>query len=975
MEPGTSNWESQHHNSGPRLILPVMKVHVITRVALLLVLSPIQSFPVFSKNTTLICKHGIPQPHDGSCLCPSVFGGPECGQCLCKGGTCQETNTTNKPLLLSHLPLADPIPSPNFYCTCPLNFDPATNCVHCLKSFRGPNCALSCSNAIDCSGQGTCINMPNEEQVCDCNWPWTGSMCRECGCFNHGSCSNSSKYAPPLPDLKTQCICREHFKASTGCVTCEAGYFVKRDKIKPFEDDTCNPCPGGAKNPCNGRGECDQLTGNCTCVHPYHGHACEFSPDDPTPGPSSGGGGGNTPLIPTHLAIGYAGLIAVASSACILGVAAVAFVSSLHNSNKKREREIREARENRRKRREEYDSRSVFSAQFSPPAQRVDDDMMRHLLGPQSSDPNHRNRANSNPEPLFLSQQQQQQQQRLQEQRQQQEFENHSLPTSSSLSFPLTSPTSSSPLSSSTLSRPLLSGDLNSTEYKNSDETRHSNVDISNTAANTTNTNTDANQRLSFVLDDHFKRPTAPLPGLNPNVVNNQKKRNTNNTTTGHGHNIPVRDRSDESFSSPTTAREWLVDVNNLVIHEQIGRGGSCLVYRATYGAANDPKTRVAVKSLALPSPKDFHTAEEYEYDLQDFRQEAKMLAKLRHTNIVQFYGIAFTPKTLLLVEEYCPLSLHDLMARPLQDTRNVRDNVLRRHILDTGKDVHHWDLGNFTSSEKGGQSSGQGGGDPQQQQQQKQRPRPRMEEKEDDYGWWAIFVPVVVEQIARGMAFLHQSHTIHRDLKPENVLLNEKGIFKICDFGVSRELDGRGGRNGSTSPDSNHQHGRKQSGGSSSNKRSGRMDNNTNNTNNVRGSPVGRLKSAALSITGQVGTPVFMAPEMFSERPTLLGPSIGYAIDVYSFGMLTWAIWSREQPYHRLLLSGEISNPYQIALRVTQHQLRPTLRFRDHKSMHVPDMPHDIEVLIETCWNQVPSKRPSFLHILKILGASHEVA
>ena len=135
-----------------------------------------------------------------------------------------------------------------------------------------------------------------------------------------------------------------------------------------------------------------------------------------------------------------------------------------------------------------------------------------------------------------------------------------------------------------------------------------------------------------------------------------------------------------------------------------------------------------------------------------------------------------------------------------------------------------------------------------------------------------------------------------------------------------------------------------------------------------VRGSPVGRLKSATLSITGQVGTPVFMAPEMFDERPTLLGHKLGYAIDVYSYGMLLWSLWAREQPYHRLLLSGEISNPYQIAMRVTQHHLRPTLRFRDHMGMHVPDMPHDIEVLAETCWDATPSKRPSFDQILKLL-------
>ncbi len=43
---------------------------------------------------------------------------------------------------------------------------------------------------------------------------------------------------------------------------------------------------------------------------------------------------------------------------------------------------------------------------------------------------------------------------------------------------------------------------------------------------------------------------------------------------------------------------------------------------------------------------------------------------------------------------------------------------------------------------------------------------------------------------IARGMAYLHTAHNpviIHRDLKSGNVLLNEHGVAKIADFGLSR--------------------------------------------------------------------------------------------------------------------------------------------------------------------------------------------
>ncbi|KAH0796027.1 cyclin-dependent kinase 20 [Histomonas meleagridis] len=46
-----------------------------------------------------------------------------------------------------------------------------------------------------------------------------------------------------------------------------------------------------------------------------------------------------------------------------------------------------------------------------------------------------------------------------------------------------------------------------------------------------------------------------------------------------------------------------------------------------------------------------------------------------------------------------------------------------------------------------------------------------------------------IMLMLLRGLSHLHELGIIHRDIKPANLLMNNKGVLKICDLGLSRIL------------------------------------------------------------------------------------------------------------------------------------------------------------------------------------------
>jgi serine/threonine protein kinase len=177
-----------------------------------------------------------------------------------------------------------------------------------------------------------------------------------------------------------------------------------------------------------------------------------------------------------------------------------------------------------------------------------------------------------------------------------------------------------------------------------------------------------------------------------------------------------------------------------------------------------------------------------------------------------------------------------------------------------------------------------------------------REREKTPLPGWTPTKKSICLFGIVATMAYIHEKQIIHRDLKPENVFLNDDFEPCLADFGISRHC------------------------------------------------------TASLDKTAELGTPLYMAPELLDEEG-----NYDEKVDVYAFAVTLYQFFA-----HPNKLDDNprpLADPTQLLRRV-QKGAR-FVRVREIGDYHWG--------IIDRCWRRAPMERPSFQDLVEEFRANHD--
>lgn len=185
----------------------------------------------------------------------------------------------------------------------------------------------------------------------------------------------------------------------------------------------------------------------------------------------------------------------------------------------------------------------------------------------------------------------------------------------------------------------------------------------------------------------------------------------------------------------------------------------------------------------------------------------------------------------------------------------------------------------------------------------------------------WDLMMDCMV-QVGDGLEHAHSKGLVHRDIKPANCMMTRDGILKVTDFGLTkRRTQDAGGAELYSEPDN----------------------------------PI--MERESVTAAG-MGTPGYMAPEMWIPRA-----EVGPPADMYAFGVMFFELCCGRKPF--VVKPGEKREKLALA-HVRQAPPKPSALRQD--------IPPGIEKVILKCLNKSPDRRyPSFREVREELVGVYE--